>query len=285
MSRKNNKKIGKMTLVVVLSLAIAAVILSGCTGSNNDGNTEIQTLIVDGSTTVFPIAQSAADEYMDQHENVDIQVTGTGSSNGISAVSSGSAGIGMASRELKSTEPALEKHVVAKDGIAIIVHKTNTVTQLTTEQVKGIYNGTYTNWNQLDGNDAEIVVVGRDSASGTREFFYEHVMGKEEFVSTMLEKNSNGAVHSTVSTTPGAIGYVGLGYVDDEISALSIYNEDEASYIEPTVQNVLDKKYPIYRDLNMFTDGPATGLAKEFIDFIQSDEGQEIVTKAGFVPI
>jgi len=274
-----------MTLVVVLSLAIAAVILSGCTGSNNDGNTEIQTLIVDGSTTVFPIAQSTADEYMDQHENVDIQVTGTGSSNGISAVSSGSAGIGMASRELKSTEPALEKHVVAKDGIAIIVHKTNTVTQLTTEQVKGIYNGTYTNWNQLDGNDAEIVVVGRDSASGTREFFYEHVMGKEEFVSTMLEKNSNGAVHSTVSTTPGAIGYVGLGYVDDEISALSIYNEDEASYIEPTVQNVLDKKYPIYRDLNMFTDGPATGLAKEFIDFIQSDEGQEIVTKAGFVPI
>lgn len=286
MTGKNNNKIMK-TLVILSAIIISATMLSGCIDGN--GNDEIQTLIIDGSTTVFPIAQAAADAYMNQHSNVDIQVSGTGSSNGVTAVGSGSADIGMASRELKSSEeelyPNLEQYVVAKDGIALIVHTSNTVSQMTIDQVKGIYNGTYTNWNQVGGSDGEIVVIGRDSASGTREFFWKEVMGKEDFVSTMLEKNSNGAVYSTVKTTPGAIGYVGLGYVDSEIGAISMYNEDESEYIQPSVQNVLDGKYPIFRNLNMFTDGEATGLAKDFIEFIQSEEGQQVVQDEGFVPI
>jgi len=280
---KNSKKI-KM-LVMVTAVLASAIFLSGCIG----GDDEIETLIIDGSTTVFPIAQAAADTYMDEHSDVDIQVSGTGSSNGISSVGGGSSDIGMASRELKSTEetsyPNLVQHIVAKDGIGLIIHTTNTVEQLTTQQVKDIYLGTYTNWNEVGGPNLEIVVVGRDSASGTREFFYDHVMGKEDFVSTMLEKNSNGAVHATVSTTPGAIGYVGLGYIDSEVKAINILNEDTQEYVEPTVQNVLDGKYPIFRNLNMFTNGEPTDLTKEFIDFITSDEGQQVVQDEGFVPI
>jgi len=280
-----NKKIIK-ALVIVIAIAFATVALSGCLGGENGGK---QTLIIGGSTTVFPIAQAAADAYMDEHPNADIQVSGTGSSNGISAVAEGSADIGMASRELKSSEitsyPNLEQHIIATDGIALIVHTSNQVRQLKLDQIVGIYNGTYTNWNQVGGANAEIVVIGRDSASGTREFFYDEVMNKEDFVSTMLEKNSNGAVYSTVKTTPGAIGYVGLGYVDSGVGAVYLFNEDTDEYVEPAVQNVLDGKYPVFRNLNMFTNGEATGLAKEFLDFIKSDEGQEIVETEGFVPI
>jgi len=123
-----------------------------------------------------------------------------------------------------------------------------------------------------------IVVVGRDSASGTREFFWEHVMKKENFTSNILEKNSNGAVHQTVSMTKGAIGYIGLGYLDKKVKALKING------VEPTVDNVISGAYPISRNLNMFTNGEPTGVALEFLKYIDSDEGQKIVREEGFVP-
>ncbi len=123
-----------------------------------------------------------------------------------------------------------------------------------------------------------IVVVGRDSASGTREFFWSNVMDKEDFALTTLEKNSNGAVHQTVSQTPGAVGFVGLGYVDSDVKALKIDG------VEATVENVISGDYPIARNLNMFTDGEPTGLALEFLNYIDSAEGQAVVEEEGFVP-
>jgi phosphate transport system substrate-binding protein len=131
---------------------------------------------------------------------------------------------------------------------------------------------------QTNTEGLTIVVVGRDSASGTREFFWEHVMNKENFTSTMLEKNSNGAVHQTVSSTEGAIGYVGLGYLDAEVKAIKING------IEATVANVISGKYPISRALNMFTDGEPTGIALEYLKYLDSEEGQDIVKEEGFVP-
>ena len=128
-------------------------------------------------------------------------------------------------------------------------------------------------------NGLSIVVIGRDSASGTREFFWEHVMGKENFTSKLQEKNSNGGIYQTVTQTPGAIGYVGLGYVDSGVKALKINN------ITANAENVLAGTYPIARDLYLFTMGNASGLAKEFIEFIMSTEGQEIVDEEGFVPL
>jgi len=132
--------------------------------------------------------------------------------------------------------------------------------------------------NESSESGLTIVVVGRDSASGTREFFWEHVMDKEDFVQTMLEKNSNGGVYQTVKQTEGAIGYVGLGYVDNNIKAVKING------IDANVDNVISGDYPIARNLNMFTDGEPSGITEEFLKYIDSDQGQSIVEDEGFVP-
>jgi len=267
---------------MIVGMVVGIIILTGCLGGNG-----VKTLKIAGSTTVLPIVQKAAEEYMKKHPDVDIQVSGGGSSVGIHQVGEGSVDIGMASRELKDSEkakyPDLVQYVIAKDGIAIIVHPSNPVSQLTIEQIRGIYNGTYTNWKELGGNDMQIVVVGRDTASGTREFFWEHVMKKENFRDDVLEMNSNGAVHDKVATTPAAIGYIGLGYIDAEVKGIKIWSNGE--WVEPAVENVKNGKYPIVRNLNLFTNGEAKDLAKDFIEFILSEEGQKIVEGEGFVPL
>ena len=265
--------------------AVGIIIIASLSGCLEGG--EKQTITIRGSTTVLPIAQKAAEEYMEKHPDVDVRVSGGGSSVGIQSVGEGIADIGMASRELKDEEksryPNLKPIAIAKDGIAIIVHPDNPITSLTLEQIRGIYNGTYTNWEEVGGPDKEIVVINRDSASGTREFFWKHVMLKDDFVATALEKNSNGAVKQTVSQTPNAIGYVGLGYVDNSVKAVKI--KKDGMEIEPTVENILNGEYPISRSLYMITNGEPKGIAKDFIDFVLSEEGQKIVEEEGFVPI
>jgi len=154
---------------------------------------------------------------------------------------------------------------------------------LTLDQIRGVYNGTYTSWDQVGGSNQQIVVVGRDSASGTREYFQEAVMQKEDFVDTQLEKNSNGAVAQTIAQTPGAVGYVGLGYLDESVKALSIDVNGDA--VLPMIENVKAGTYPISREVFMFTKGEATGLAKAYIDFILSPDGQAIVEGEGFVRV
>lgn len=271
--------------VPLLALLLTATFLAGCTGG--EGDTKPESLSVTGSTTVLPIAQKAAEAYMDTHPDADIQVSGGGSSVGVQAVGEGTADIGMASRDLKESErekyPDLIQHVVARDGIAMIVHPSNTVEAMTIAQIKAIYQGTVTNWKALGGPDMAIVVVGRDSASGTREFFQETVMNREDFAPTQLEKNSNGAVKQTIAQTPGAIGYVGLGYVDPSVKALKV--DVNGTAVEPTVAAVVSGDYPIARSLTMVTKGEATGLAKEYLAFILSPEGQAIVEEEGFVPV
>ncbi len=224
---------------------------------------------------------------MNDNTTVDIQVTGGGSGVGVQSIGEGTADIGMSSRDLKSDEktryPDLVTTTIANDGIAVIVHPSNTVSGLTMAQIKAIYEGEITNWNEVGGPDRIIVVIGRDSASGTREFFSEKVMNREDFVATRLEKNSNGAVKQTVAQTPGAIGYVSLGYIDPEITAVPVIVDGKP--VEPTVENVVSKRYPIARSLLMITHGAPSGLAKEYIDFIVSPAGQKIVSDEGFVPI
>lgn len=267
------------------AVLIIAVLAAGCTQQPGDG--QRVTLKVTGSTTVLPIAQKAADAYMNDHASTDIQVTGGGSSVGVQAIGEKTADIGMSSRELKAEEktryPELQATVIASDGIAIIVNKANTVNGLTLAQLRGIYNGTITNWNAVEGPDQVIVVVGRDSASGTREFFWESVMKKENFTATQLEKNSNGAIRQTIVQTPGAIGYVGLGYVDPEVKAVPVMVNGVP--VQATVQTVLNGAYPISRPLLMITQGPPSGLARSYLDFILSPAGQKIVTEEGFVPL
>lgn len=274
------------TLAVVV---LGTAFVCGCTDSGTApaAPAETETISVTGSTTVLPIAQLAAEAYMDTHPEADIQVSGGGSSVGVKSVGAGTADIGMASRELKSSEsgtyPELVQHVVAKDAIAIIVNPSNTVSDLSVAQIKSIYLGDITNWKDAGGPDETIVVVGRDSASGTREYFHEAVMDREDFTTGQLEKNSNGAVRQTVAQTPGAIGYVGLGYIDATVKAVPV-NTGTAT-VDASAETVISGVYPIARGLNMFTTGEPTGLAAEYLAFIMSPDGQALVAEEGFVPV
>ena len=277
----------KKRIVIGVTISILGIVVIATMFGIWFKTARTENITIRGSTTVLPIAQKVAEVYMEDHPNVFISVSGGGSSVGIQSVGEGIAEIGMASRDLKDEEksryPNLKPIVIAKDAITIIVHPDNPITTLTLEQIRGIYNGTYTNWKEVGGPDQEIVVINRDSASGTREFFWEHVMHKDDFVATAIEKNSNGAVKQTVSQTPNAIGYVGLGYLDSSVKAIKI--KMNGAEIEPTVANVLNGKYPIARSLYMITNGEPKGLVKDFIAFVLSEEGQRIVEEEGFVPI
>lgn len=281
-----NAKTKKLILLLGTIGIVGTIIVAAVLGGWFRGR-EIQTLTITGSTTVYPIVQKAAEAYMDRHGNVDIRISGAGSTYGIRAIGEGTAEIGMSSREVRDEEitanPNIRGIVIASDAIAIIIHPTNPVVDLTLDQIRGIYNGTYTNWNEVGGSDETIVVINRDAPSGTRKSFSDYVMDDEDFVEGALEKPSNGAVRTTVTLTPGAIGYVGLGFVDPSVRAVKINYDGEL--IEPTVANALAGEYPISRPLYLLTNGEPQGLAKDFIDFILSVEGQKIVEDEGFVPV
>ena len=273
MTTRKNHILGGFALVILL---LTAVFGAGCISTE-----DTETISIAGSTTVLPVAQAAAEEYMNQHSNADIQVSGGGSGVGATSVIGGTADIGMLSRDLKASEKegnTLKEFVVGKDGIALVGHPSNTVSDLILEQVKAIYQGTITNWNEVGGADSEIVLIGRDSSSGTREFFTEFVLNKEDAAKEMQELNSNGAVAQAVSITPGAIGYVSLEYVDDSLKAFSIGG------VAPTVDNVISGIYEINRPLLMVTNGEPEGLAADYLAFILSEEGQQILKDSGFIP-
>jgi len=268
------------TGLAIVAVALMAIV-AGCLGGDEDDE---KVLNIAGSTTVQPVAQAAASAYMDDHSDVEILVSGGGSSVGVTSAADGTADIGMASRELKDSEktdnPDLVVTVIAKDGIALIVHPDNNVTGLTKDQVASIYKGEITNWKDVGGPDAAIVLVGRDSASGTRASFEELLKIEGGDLSTaMLEQQSNGGVYEYVKGNPNAIGYVGLGYVKEGVKGVPING------VQPTIANVQGGTYPISRSLNMITMGAPDGLAKEFLDFLLSTEGQKIVEENGFVPL
>jgi phosphate transport system substrate-binding protein len=224
---------------------------------------------------------------MEKNSRADVQVSGGGSGVGVQAIGEGTADIGMSSREITGAEmakyPGLVPIDVATDAVVLIVNPANPVTSLTLDQVRGLYNGTYRGWNSVGGTLSFPVVIGRDSASGTRVYFNDFVMKGEKYRSDMREMNSNGAVAQTVAQTPGAVGYVGLGFVTPSVKALKISSNGQP--VAPTIATVLAHEYPISRPLYMITPGQPTGLAKDYIDFILSADGQKIVQDQGFVPL
>ncbi len=244
-------------------------------------------LTIAGSTTVLPIAQAAAEVFMDSHPDVNITVRGGGSSVGIASILAGTVDIGDASRHIKKKEmqKAKEKgiypyeNVIANDGIAVIVNPQNNISNLTIEQIKDIYIGKYSNWKELGGQDMEIVMISRDVSSGTYEVFESLVLHKKEEAGNCLRLASNNAVASTIATTPGGIGYVGLGYVSSKIKPLKVDN------VLPTKKTIQNKSYKISRTLHMYTNGKPSGLAKKFIDFILSPTGQKLVEQQGFISL
>lgn len=252
-----------------------------------------QTIKISGSTTVLPIVQKAADQYMATHPDADIQVSGGGSGVGIQAIGAKTVDIGMTSREVTKDEmaknPAFVVTSVAQDGIAVIVNPANTIQYITLDKAKDIYLGKITKWSEITGANVpntnnQIVVIGRDSASGTRTYFDETILLKATPTNKMLEKNSNGAVLQTVAQTPGSIGYVSIGFVSKDVKALPIwYNAQKI--VPASLDNVKTKTYPVSRDLYVITNGQPTGLSSDFIKYILSSDGQKIVADEGYVTL
>lgn len=295
MNKFKNLKIVVLGIVMVLVLASFA----GC------GNKEVVTestpapeqtevavedsgltgvISVVGSTSVTPVAQELADAFTAKETGVQIDVQGVGSTAGVKATDDGSANVGMASRELKEGEKAwgLTEHVIAYDGIAVVVNPANSLTDLTKEQVTQIFKGEITNWKELGGSDKEIIVVSREAGSGTRGAFEEitkllekNAEGKEISIVTKeaLIADGNGAVKANVASKEFAIGYISLSYLDESVKGINI---DGA---EPTVDSILAGEYKISRPFLMLTKGDVAAETQAYLDFIFSAEGQAIVSE------
>ncbi len=243
-------------------------------------------LTIDGSTTVGPIGDAFAEVFKDE---IEITVSKTGSGDGAASLVEGRCDIAMMSRFMKESEfkAAVENgampvaHAIAMDGVCVVVHPSNPVTALTTQQVRDIYTGKITNWKQVGGADKAIVVISRDTSSGTYETFEGLVMKKEKMSDGTEYVNSNPQAHTRVKSTEGAIGYVGLGFVDRNVKALSIDG------IVPNRKTISEGVFPISRPLFLFTNGyPKLGSpAFRFCTYHLSEAGQEIIEAKGFIPV
>jgi len=245
-------------------------------------------LVIKGSTTVLPIAQKVAEAYMKQNPDVKISIEGGGSGNGIKALIDGSTDIADSSRFIKDKEVALAVEKgrypvpfgVAYDCIVPVVHPINNLTNLTTDQLKRIYMGQVKNWKEIGGPDRPVVVISRDTSSGTYEVWEEKVLKGQKVYPGALLQASNGAVAQAVSKNKNAIGYIGIGYVNNDVKALMVDN------IAGTPETALNGTYLISRALYMFTSGWPTGEAASFINYmLHPQKGQKYVAEAGFVPL
>ena len=254
---------------------------------------------IKGSDTMVNLAQSWAEKYMEENPKEFIAVTGGGSGTGFSSLISGTCDIAMSSRNIKEKEISLAKQKginpneikVALDGLAVVVNPKNPVSKLTIGQLAQIFTGKITNWKEIGGLDSKIVILSREVNSGTHVYFKEHILrrndpnSKEEFAPSALMLSSSQAIADEVAQNSNAIGYYGMGYISSKQKPIMVAQDEKSEYESPTIENVINGKYPISRPLLIYTNGEPQGLIKKFIDFCLSKEGQEIVLKTDFVPI
>jgi phosphate transport system substrate-binding protein len=269
-----------MKKLLLTALLGAAVVLPGAALAGN--------LAMNGSTTVLPIAQKVIEAYMKEHPDVKISLSGGGSGNGIKALLDGTADIANSSRFLKPEEIklAVDKgkfpvpFAVAYDCVVPMVHPANPVKNLSGDQLRGIYNGTIRNWKAVGGEDRPIVVISRDTSSGTYEVWEGKILKGDKVTPDALLQASSGAVIQAVSSNKNAIGYDGIGYLNKSVKALTVNG------IEGTAATALNGSFPISRALYMFTNGWPTGEVLNLITFTTNPaKGQKLVKDAGFVPL
>ncbi len=275
--------IRKTTFSIIMLVLAAALVACGNnnneTESTNEGS---DTIAISGSTSVGPLAEKIAEKYKEKNP-VNIEINQIGSSAGITNAISGVSEIGMSSRDLKEEEKAegLTETIIAYDGIVVVTHPTNKVKDLTLEQVKDIFTGKITNWNELGGDDMEIVVVSREDGSGSRDAFQEIVgYTSGELVRSSIIASGNGNIKTTVATNKHAVGFISFEYIDPTISTVNING------IEATAENVLQQKYSLSRPfLFVHKEGQLSNAGQEFIDYILGPEGQAIAAESGAIPI
>ena len=272
----------KKLFILGITVLMFVLVLTGCQSNAGDvknpskqqkGANPTGNITIAGSTSVQPLAEELAGAFADKYPDVRIDVQGGGSSVGVQSAKDGVADIGNSSRDLKDSEKAynLYEYTIAKDGIAIVINPSNQVDEITSDQIKKIFAGEITNWNDLGGKDAVITVINREEGSGTRGAFEEIVMKDTVFIGSAIIQPSTGAIKQTVSTDPDAIGYISMGSMDSGVKGLMI---DGA---QPNSDNVLNGSYKISRPFLMLTKDEPQGAVKAFLDFIFSQEGQDIV--------
>lgn len=274
-----NKKIVTLLMGTMLIGSLAV----GCGSSDGSASQDSNKITVSGSTSVGPVVEVLGEDFSAKNEGISVEVQQIGSSAGIKNAIEGTSQIGMASRDLKDEEKAsgLKETQIAIDGIAVITNKNNEVKDLTLEQVKDIYTGKITNWKEVGGKDAPIVVVSREDGSGTRDGFQENVgFESEELTKDAQISDGSGNIKSIVEGNENSIGYISFGYVDDKVNALTIDG------VELTVENVKDNKYAIARPFLLVNkEDKISEEGTKFIEFILSEEGQKIVEDKGFISI
>lgn len=272
---------------------IMALIVAGGLGLGQVSEARSKVVQIKGSDTILNASQAIAEKYMSEHKGARIAVTGGGSGVGISALINGTTDIAMASRNIKSKEidqakakgMNVDEIVVGYDGITIIANKTNPVKDIDDKTLGKVFRGEITNWKELGGEDAEIVVLSRDSSSGTHEFFKEHIIregnskGTQEYGAKTLYMPSNEAIKQEIKANKYAIGYIGMGYMDSSVEAITVDG------VAATPENVLNKTYPIAREVFWYADTAREGEVKGIVDYAVSSEGQEIMKNEGFVPV
>ena len=284
-------------------VVIISLILIGC-GSPQSAQSDplrapVQAIQNKGSDTIVNLALAWAEAYTAQHPEVSIAVTGGGSGTGIAALINGTVDLANASREMKPKEVSEAEakgidpveHIVARDAIAVVVHPDNPVDRLTIPQLAAIFTGEITNWREVGGEDRPIVLLSRESNSGTHVYFLEQVVRQADKTSevlfspdTLLMPSSEG-ISNEIRQNPNAIGYDGLGYVTPDQKTVAVSVGEGEPYVEPSVEAVNNATYAIARPLYMYTNGQPSGLLRDYLEWIMEPEGQAIVQELGFVPL
>ena len=260
-------------------LFLALLLFLGVLGCRGQANTASHAVCVAGSTSVQPFAEKLAEVYMQQHQGVRIDVQGGGSSAGIFAAQQGAADLGASSRELVKAEKALHEMPIAWDGIAVIVHPGNPLTNLTLEQLRQIFQSRLTNWREVGSPPHAIDLISREEGSGTREAFEHLVMGKTEVSPGALVQDSNGAVREIVAGDPYALGYISAGLVDERVKTVAVDG------VLPTRENIKNRKYGLVRRFLLVGREVPAGQCRAFVDFILSPPGQRLLEAEGLVGV
>ncbi len=286
---------------ILLTLAFA-ILLTSCSSRDQAAAPQAaeppaaqatSAVTIKGSDTMVILAQRLAERFMNEHPGKTVQVTGGGSGTGVAALINGTTLIANASRAMKPSEtaqvqqrqgkPAIE-HSVALDGLAIYVHESNPLKEVSLEQLAGIYEGKIHSWEEIGGTGGRIVLYGRENNSGTYAYFKEQVLRDEDFAAETQTLPGTAAVVNAVSKDPKAIGYGGIAF-STGTRTVPVKKDATSPAIEPTMENVTNGSYPISRYLFMYTAGEPTGDVKAYIDFALSDEGQKIASEVGYYPL
>ena len=278
------------------ALIISLFIITACSGHHGNKGSGMQ---IKGSDTIVNLVQVWAEKFNNINNTTNIGVTGGGTGTGFAALLNNTCDIAMASRQVEEIETNLaeskgityKEFIVGLDGLAVLVNKNNPIKNLTMEQLRDIFMAKITNWKQLGGEDKQIVILSRESNSGTHMFFKEKVIrlnnpdSKDEFSPKALLMPSSQAIVDEIYQNPNAVGYVGIGFMNEQTKPVAVSDIGQKEFFLPTIENVMHGKYPISRPLYLYTNGEPKGIVKEFIDYTLSPQGQKVVAETDFVPI